>query len=387
MVTYSSVLRDSRIHRIIGSLAREGHEVILLSPDDKPRVEGMARHVPVPAILTTRRDALRSALLMSPSFVLPQVSLLLHQCHPAFREAHKAMVALRPDIIHANDLMTLPAAIVTKSATGCRVIYDSHEMATEEHAHRPLWRLIGQKHVKTLESHFIHQADDVMTVGEGLSDALMHLYPDLKHKPVVVRNIPTSKTSTFKPVGERRIITYVGLIRPERHLDVVIAALANLDQRHTLRITGFGPASHLAELRQLAITLKVDDRIDWKDAVPPEGIVAAVEGTDIGLFLTKGTTAQQLYALPNKIFEYIAGGAAVVASGSRDVAKLLSLHSNGCILNDTTPEALANLLRSLSDGDINRMKQASIMAHTKLSWAIEEKQLLKAYHNLKQAAM
>jgi glycogen synthase len=382
MVTYSSVRWDSRIRRIVGSLASAGHEVTLLSPDIEPHVEGMSRHVPVPAILSTRTDALRSALLMAPSSILPQSSLSLHRLQPAFRATREALIALSPDVVHANDWVTLPAAIAAKTATGCRVVYDSHEMATEEHAHRPLWRLIGQKHVRTIERLLIPNADSVMTVGEGLSKALLHLYPHLERAPVIVRNIPALSTPIFRPVGERRIITYVGLIRPERHLDVAIEALAGLDARYALRITGFGPESHFAELRKLAGKIGASDRIEWREAVPPEAIVKAIEGADIGLFLAKATTGQQLNALPNKIFEYIAGGTAVVASGSSDVAKLLTLYGNGCTLEQTTPEALAALLISLSDDDINRMKQASIEAHTDLSWASEEKPLLGVYQNM-----
>ena len=42
-------------------------------------------------------------------------------------------VALRPDIVHSNDLDSLLAGWLTKREVGCRLVYDSHELWTEQH--------------------------------------------------------------------------------------------------------------------------------------------------------------------------------------------------------------------------------------------------------------
>lgn len=58
---------------------------------------------------------------------------------------------IQPEVVHANDWATLPAAIAAKKQFKAKIVYDTHEFATQEHAERALWRLLYQPAIKSIE--------------------------------------------------------------------------------------------------------------------------------------------------------------------------------------------------------------------------------------------
>jgi glycogen synthase len=380
LLTYSGTARDSRIRRMVRSLAEAGYAVNLVSPDIAPDMPGLAGHAFTPAIGETRAQVLRHLAMAAPSRLAAGAALPLHRLLPSCRQTLRALDAIRPDIIHANDWPTLPAAIAAARKTGARVIYDSHEFATEEHADRAWWRLVLQPHVRAVESRCIGAADHVLTVGPGIAGALDGLYGPSIRAMTVIRNLPDLPPNAPRrePDGSIRL-AYAGLIRPERRIDAMIGALKLLDRRWRLRITGFGPESHLADLRRRAEALGVADRVTWHPPVAPQDMVAHLTESDIGLFLSDGAHGQQRFALPNKVFDYTGAGLAVAASGSADVAALLEHYGHGVMASSADAEALAAALRSMESAGIEGLKDKATLAARELNWSLESRKLLAVY--------
>ncbi len=323
---------------------------------------------------------LLNALLMAPARVLPGAVLTLHRLHPSHRATVQALAVSGAEIIHANDWMTLPSAMEESRRTGARVIYDTHEMASEEHATSWLWRLLLAPHTRAIERQFIGRANHVMTVSDGLAGALLQLYPGLVSNVTVLRNLPEQRVAEPPArINDARRLVYAGLIRPERQINVMIEALSRLDSRFTLTIIGFGSESHIAELKAAAARLGVSERVVWEEAVPPDQLVSALSHHDIGLFLMQGETAQQRYALPNKIFEYTAAGLALVAAGSDDVASLIVEYGNGIALREPSVSVLAEALAGISDAGLDAFRAASRQSSTVLNWEAEKQKLLSLY--------
>ncbi len=382
VLTYYPVVRDARVRRICGTLIAANHHVVLISPDHAPDISGLSGHFTIPSFMKTRQDVVLSATLMAPSSILPVLADPFHNLHPTVRAARAALAMAQPDIIHANDWMTLPAAMREKMRSGARVIYDSHEMATDEHGDNRLWQIVVQPHVRRIERMMIARVDHVMTVGDGLAEALHQLYPGLAAKPTVVRNMPHFEARLFRPVGEERILTYVGLIRPERQIDLMIRSLARLDARYRLHIMGFGAERYCQSLERLSQACGVAERVLWKPPVSPEQVSHAVSTADIGLFLTDQKTRQQSHAFPNKLFEYIAAGLMVVTSDTPDIAALLRQTGCGVTLPQLSAACLANTINALTDDQINMAKMAAVQAARHLNWEAEAKTLLEIYTSL-----
>ena len=51
---------------------------------------------------------------------------------------YRALVASRPDVVHAHDINTLPTAWAAARRAGARLVYDAHEISTDREGYREL---------------------------------------------------------------------------------------------------------------------------------------------------------------------------------------------------------------------------------------------------------
>jgi glycogen synthase len=374
---------DSRIIRLIEALSSAGHEVILVSPDRHPEIRGLNSHHTIPAYQSTRGALLRNLALMSPATVMETLALPLHRKTKTYRRMLDLILQAKPDIIHANDWITLPAAIDAAALTGAKVIYDTHEVATQEHSGRRWWRLFAQRYISMIEAAFIGKADHVITVSNGIAGFLSDRYPDSIKALTVIRNLPKPPAQySFKKTDGIFKLAYSGLIRPERHIDIMIKALHSLGLGYSLELTGFGPAAYIEDMKQLARSLKVDAQIVWHQPVHPDSITTHLSASDVGLYLSDGKNAQQRYAMPNKIFEYISAGLPVISAGSLDVKVLLETHKNGIALDDINVGTIVGAIHLIKGEVGERMKAHSIEALASLDHLQEQAKLIAIYEKL-----
>src|SRR5213592_3456909 len=90
------------------------------------------------------------------------------------------------DVVHANDLDTLPAAWLLARASGARLVYDAHELYTDQEPDPPrLHRAVA----RVLEGALARQADAVVTVSEPIAEELQRRLR-LADRPATVLNAP-----------------------------------------------------------------------------------------------------------------------------------------------------------------------------------------------------
>ncbi len=89
------------------------------------------------------------------------------------------------DIIHCNDLNTLPVGMLIKLfGKDVKVVYDCHEYETEINGLKGFEKKI----IKILEGFLIRFCDQVITVSESIADEYVRLYNI--PKPALVLNCP-----------------------------------------------------------------------------------------------------------------------------------------------------------------------------------------------------
>jgi glycogen synthase len=386
VVTFSSTQFDSRVRRIVGALSEHGHAVTLIAPEDGSDGPPDVPRLALPTGHSTRAGLISQLIRTAPATVHPSFALPLHQTFNSHRTAVRHLITTRAALIHANDWISLPAALEAAASTGAKVVYDTHEFATEEHVGRAWWRLFAQPHIRAIEGQLIGKADHVITVSKGLADALRDLYGKRIKALSVVRNLPTApvEIQSRKSASASSAIrlAYVGLIRPERRIDVMIEALALTGRNVSLDVTGFGAPAYVSTLQALAVSKGVSDRVRWHPPVAPEALVSSLDKQDIGLFLSDGSSAQQRFALPNKLFEYMAAGLAVISAGSQDVEAIITQHCNGAFLQVATPQSLAEALEGLTSSILDTWKANSAAASRELNWDAEKRILLEIYGKL-----
>ena len=114
---------------------------------------------------------------------------------------------------------------------------------------------------------------------------------------------PGSWTEQFKG---RRIILYQGRYSSSMGLADAVRAAKLLPEDVVLVFRGFGPAE--AEIRDAIASDDLADKVMLIPPVPMTEIVSAAVGADIGLVLYRPVNLNNLYAAPNKIFEYMTAG-------------------------------------------------------------------------------
>lgn len=333
---------------------------------------------------SARRDHGRRRLI----HLLRQLALPLHRItviidfqRLSYREARK----FRPDIAHAHDLNTLPAAAWLASSLAAKLVYDSHELWRHRNRHGEL-RPLGRVTDALVERLLIRRVDLVLTVSPSIARWLRDTY-GLSVPVEVVRNMPAHRRvhglniRTELDVGEKRILLYTGRITSSRGLELAIAALPSLPHDLLLVLLGYGNPRYLAGLLNQGQQLRVQHRIHVLPPVHHEQLSAVASLADLALVAIEPSCLSYRYSLPNKLFEAVHAGLPVVASNLPDIAHLVRTHGLGETFEPNDLSALVTAVNQvLRDCELYRANIASVAG--KLSWECEAVVFLEAYKRL-----
>jgi len=289
--------------------------------------------------------------------------------------------SVRPDICHANNLSSLPAAIACKVMFGSKVVYDAHELET----HRAGFTRLARLRAGLVERALIRHADRVITVSNSIAAYLAGRYRI--PLPQVVRNVApvpatvkTRKATASKPT--RTTILYLGLLSPRRGLEELIDALPLVEDVHVRLV---GPDSgYSAVLRDRAHERGVQDRVEIGNLVPPDAVNSLMTDVDAGYCGTMDSPLSYRFSLPNKLFSYLAAGVPVVASDLPEVRSLLEGTGAGALFDLRSPESLAAAIRVVMDGDRVALHERALALAEANSWEREQERLLDVYAELSE---
>ncbi|NIX75369.1 glycosyltransferase [Microvirga terricola] len=383
VLDFHPLASDSRVLRTAEALHRAGHEVLLIgygpAPKSVPYKVALLPDLPSPF-------AIRAGILLRQvsANLWPDSSHIFYWFHEGRRRAREILHAFKPDAVHANDWNTLPLALDAKARFGSRIVYDTHEMAIAEYEHSLKWRLAALAHVKAIEQRGIRAADAVITVSPGIAEALQEAYPGLK-TPSVVRNVPDSVPASFRPSGSAIDVLFHGLLRDNRGLEAIIDSVPLWRDEFRLVFRGSASPSYLEGLKARAAARGVEARVRFEASVAPQDVVSRASEADIGLCLLPDTSRHNRFALPNKLFEYLAAGLAVITSPLPDMAAILQHYECGRLV-PVDGAAIARAVNGLDRPAIDRMKRQALTAAEELSWGRERHTLISLYDKLPRAS-
>lgn len=298
-----------------------------------------------------------------------------------------AALEVRPDVVHANDLDTLPAAIAIKRSTGARVVYDAHELYTElfdrpgagflERALVAVQKLV----LRCQEARLIRQADAVVTVNPFIAAELARRYR--VRTPSVVMNAPVAGVVEPLPLPDlaRPILIYQGGLTRGRGLPELLEAFA-LTERGSLVLMGGGPLA--AALSERAARPDLRGRVAVLDPVPTSDVVRAAASADIGLIPYLPGSLNNRLSSPNKLFDYLHAGLAIVATDLPFIADVLSRTGAGAVYDPYSTDSMVRTIRSVADDAPRReaMRSAARAAAADYTWEGEVTHLIGAYRQL-----
>lgn len=409
MLLHNAFTQDPRVEREARALLRAGHEVTVIAAwepattakreiRDGYRIRRVSRRAFGVDLITSRFEkvigpdawatshrpatgggaARRSgpAVLRIPVLVVRRMLRSLPTAKSAllWRLAFAAWRS-RPDVIHANDLNTLPAGVRAARWSRAKLVYDSHEIS----AGLPTIR--NPERVIRFERGLIRKADEVIhtTPMRAAWTAETYGIP----MPTVIRNVPEGPRDVapldlaaeagFAP--GTNVIMHQGYMQPNRGLEALIGAIETLDG-HGLLMLGSG--KHRPVLERLVVDRGLDKRVVFRDPVPHEELLAWTAGSWCGASLLVDTCLNHKYSLPNKLFEYLAVGVPLIASDNPEIAAFVNEHRCGELCDPTDAASVADAIRRLAA----RRDEAAAAAREAAKlyrWENEEAKLLEVY--------
>ncbi|MFT4603438.1 MAG: glycosyltransferase involved in cell wall biosynthesis [Rhodothermales bacterium] len=289
--------------------------------------------------------------------------------HKAFSQALSRIPAR---LYHASDLYVLPAIHAAAGTTP--YTYDARELYTHVSA------TVGRPHVRWLwglvERRHIRHAAQVWTVSNSIADHLERAYkvprPRVQFNAPVFKPVaPTSRLRSSLGLGkDTPVIIHVGQLRKDRGAEELIGAMAlwrPSDPSDTrLVFLGYGP-----ERARLEANVKVQgiqNRVHFVDAVPPAELLGAVAEADVGVTLLQPTCLNHRYALPNKLFDYLAAGLPVVASDLIETRKIISDYACGWTVDPSSKIAIRDTLSAAVSHRHEALRCNATAAAETLDW-------------------
>lgn len=288
----------------------------------------------------------------------------------------------KADLIYANDLDTLLAAFLIAKIKRTKLIYDSHEYFTEtpELKQRPLIRKVWLTIEKTLFPRLQH----IITVNQSIAKLYEKKY---NKKLSVIRNIPLSyhidKIKTRKELSlpeTKKIILIQGTgINKDRGAEEACLAMQYIEEAILLII---GKGDVIPKLKEIIADKQLENKIILLNKLPREELKHYTLNADLGLAIDKNTNDNYLYALPNKLFDFIHANIPVLCSRLIEISYVIDHYDIGFYIENHQPEHIANRINTIFAEAENYLlkKNNTFKAKEELCWEIEEKKLIDIIH-------
>jgi glycosyltransferase involved in cell wall biosynthesis len=312
----------------------------------------------------------------------------------AWRPMISRALSLHPDILHANDLNTLPAGAVVARRCGSGLVYDSHELWL----HRNIGsrsRFVDRLAWGRFERSLIGRCDAVISVAAGICEWLARKYG--VQRPHLVRNaqpyeaLPKRGREIADRIGltdDAPICLYAGVITSNRGLESLIEAAVHMPGVHIV-IMGYATnPEYEAGLRSQARANGTLDRVvHFLPAVPREDLLVWTASADLSVVPTQGVCMSYRFEASNKIFQSLMAGVPLAMSDHEEKRMLVEEWGVGVLFDERDPKAIADsVLRCLADREgMARMREKCLLAARTLNWEHEEATLLSIYRGLLEA--
>lgn len=133
-------------------------------------------------------------------------------------------------------------------------------------------------------------------------------------------------------------IVYTGNLGTAQNLEACVEAMIHVSEPAVLRLVGSGDVE--SKLHRLVDELGVEDRVEFTGLVPRDEVPEILRTATIGVAPLEETETLS-YAMPTKVYEYMACGLPTVVTGCGEIRRFVTETDIG-VHADGDPEALAD---------------------------------------------
>lgn len=376
MLVWTSVATDTRVLREASALAASGRTVHIIgravprdfTPPDGVTVSSVGR---APAAQTrTRRltppeRLARWALL--PTHVARRLAAWQEQ---ALAQARQRATELGPpEVVHAHDFTALPVGAELADEWCAPLVYDTHEYWVGRPVEgRPA--PVRRRREAALEGELAARAAAVVTVGEGVADALRRDHPGWPRITVVRNTFPL--VADPSPVASPpTAFVYAGRLAADRELETIAAASADIPGEVVIR--GPGDEHWLRSFDP--------GRARVAAALPLPELDSELVAAGASLVTHSDRWENHRLAMPNKLFHAVSLGVPVVATDVGELGALVRRHDLGTLYPPGDAAGLARACRALVAEHASYLERVAA-ARSELSWERDADALVGVYDSL-----
>jgi len=286
------------------------------------------------------------------------------------------------DILHCNDLNTLPIGYIIKKFYNkdVKIVYDAHEFETEISGLHG----IGKTITKIIEKFLIKYADAIICVSDAIANEYVKLYNI--DKPALVLNTPPLKRIEKKDIfretlnipNNKTIFLYQGGLSSGRGIEILLDTFKQIDDdKSVIVFMGYGPLEDLIQT-----IAKEYSNIYFHKAVTPDILLEYTSSADFGISTIEDTCLSYRYCLPNKMFEYLMSDIPIIVSNLPEMKKIVELNNIGIVIKENNVQGLKQAIQEATKLDKNEL-QINIQKVKKIyNWQEQEKILIGIYQDL-----
>ena len=288
---------------------------------------------------------------------------------------------IRPDIIHANDLDTLPLAYAYARMSGIPLIFDAREYYPGM-VRANVGPVIGAG-LDWLDRFLAPRADAVITVGERLANR----YRALGARVTVVHNsqpLPDAAEMRRRRDDLRAawgipedalLVVYVGYLAPDRLLMPMLEAVQEREDVW-FAVGGTGPQADT--VRRAAEACPRILPLGW---IPLAEVPATVAAGDVVYYGLDDSNANSHYFMPNLAFFAFAVGRPLFVLPVGEIAEVVRRERCGIVMDSSTVEAAVKGLDQLCDYRTRDTltNRAQWIGKANYHWALTADSLLGVY--------
>jgi glycosyltransferase involved in cell wall biosynthesis len=355
---------DVRVEKVARSLTEAGHEVHLVArnrqrrPSHERLAEAQVHRLKPWRLLSERLDA----MTMFPAFFNPRwIAAIMGTAS-----------ATRAEIMMVRDLPLAPTAIWVARVLGIPVVLDMAENYPA--MMRSLWDVGVHRRtdvlvrnpsvVAAVERWVLTRVDHTLVVVEESRDRLLALGVPPERITVVGNTPPLSRLQELPPRlhtnGEQLELIYLGLLEAPRGIGVLIDAMARARSTGLkARLTVLGEGRERRNFEERARALGLDDStVRFLGRVPYTDAVRLLQAADVGV-VPHAANESWNTTIPNKLFDYMAGGLAVLTSNAKPAARVVRENAAGVVFRDSDVADCAGAIQQLANAEFRARCGAS----------------------------
>ncbi|MES2094215.1 MAG: glycosyltransferase [Actinomycetota bacterium] len=274
--------------------------------------------------------------------------------------ASRILDEFRPDVVHIQSHIVVGRGLARQAAKrGIRVIGTNHFMPENmiDHTRLPHFARRWAIRAAWRDAASTFAYCEAVTSPSRKAADFLEAETNLEHVHAISCGIDAALyTPSFEPRTENRVI-FVGRVSGEKHLDVLMRAIAQIDRSLDVQLEIVGGGDQANQLKQMTRELGIDNRVTFTGYVTDEQLRAAL--TNSTVFVMPSIAELQSIAT----MEAMASGLPIVAANAMALPHLVHEGENGYLFEPGNARDLADKLSRvlrLSDAELRRMKEASL---------------------------